>query len=84
MMLFPLRKVTVWSTQQINKQNDLMVLQSAMTGIHSVCYQHSEEGTPELDQSWEWAARIRGNDLVSGEVMEPGKHSQQETSPTAF
>lgn len=75
MMLFPLRKVTVWSTQQINKQNDLMVLQSAMTGIHSVCYQHSEEGTPELDQSWEWAARI---------VMEPGKHSQQETSPTAF
>lgn len=31
-----------------------MVSQSAMTGIHSVCYQHSEEGTPELDQSWEW------------------------------
>lgn len=56
MKLFPLRNLTVWSALQTHKQNDLMVSQSAMTGIHSVCYQHSEEETPGLDQSWEWAA----------------------------
>lgn len=33
-----------------------MVSQIAVVGIHNVCYQHSEAGTPELDQSWEWAA----------------------------